>query len=99
MRERVETDELKESVLSLLEMLQYGKYDNIFKAWHHIQSGPLLQPDFDRNNFKMELTIFLFMEQNACLNDAPKQDSLGKHFDKPSGHFYNILKTTSASKS
>ena len=30
---QVDTDDMKMSLLSLLETLQYGKFDNIFEAW------------------------------------------------------------------
>jgi hypothetical protein len=90
--EHVDTDEMKESLLSLLETLHCGKFDNIFETWPFIWPGPLLPPNFDRDDLRKQLTLFLFESDRRRLvwGDTPKHYALEKHFNKPPGHFSNI---------
>ncbi len=56
----VDTDDMKMSLLSLFETLQYGNFENIYEAWHCIQGEPVLPPNFNRDDLKHELVLFQF---------------------------------------
>ena len=90
--EQVDTDDMKMSLLSLLETLQYGTFDNIFEAWRCIRGEPILPHNFSCDDLKHELVLFQFESNRKILvwPQPPNAFELSKHFDKPRGHFKNI---------
>ena len=90
--EQVDTDDMKMSLLSLLETLQYGKFDNIFEAWRCIQGEPVLPPNFNCEDLKHELVLFQFESSRKILlwPQPPNAFELSKHFNKPREDFANI---------
>ena len=83
---------MKTLLLSLLETLQYGKFDNIFEAWHCIRGEPVLPPNFNSKDLKRELDLFQFESNQRILvwPQPPNANELSKHFGQPRGHFTNI---------
>ena len=66
-RAQVDTDDMQISLSSLLETLQYGKFDNIFEAWHCIRVEPVLPPNFNYEDLKQELVLFMFESHQKIL--------------------------------
>ena len=90
--EQVDTDDMKMSLLSLFETLQYGNFENIYEAWRCIRGEPVLPPNFNHDDLKHELVLFQFESNRKVLvwPQPPNVFELSKHFDKPRGHFKNI---------
>ena len=90
--EQVDTDDMKMSLLSLLETLQYGTFDNIFEAWRCIRGEPILPHNFSRDDLKHELVLFHFESNRKILvwPQPPNAFELSKHFNKPREDFTNI---------
>ena len=84
-REQVDTDDMEMSLLSLLETLQYGTFDNIFEAWRCIRGEPILPHNFSRDDLKHELDLFQFESKRNILvwPQTPHVIELKKHFALP----------------
>jgi hypothetical protein len=58
---------MKMSLLSLLETLQCGKFDNIFEARRCIWGEPVLPPNFNYEDMKHKLVLFQFKSNQKIL--------------------------------
>ena len=98
--EQVDTDDMKMSLLSLLETLQYGTFDNIFEAWRCIRGEPILPHNFSCDDLKHELILFQFESNRKILVWPQPLDKyeLSRIFDLPRNNFVNITSTNECFK-
>jgi hypothetical protein len=84
-REPVDIEDMEESLLSLLETLQFGTFDNIFEAWRCIRGEPILPYNFSRDDLYHELELFQFESEREILvwPETPNVIELQKHFEIP----------------
>ena len=81
----VDINDMEMSLLSLLETLQYGTFDNIFEAWRCIRGEPILPHNFSRDDLYHELELFQFESKRNILvwSRTPHVIELKKHFALP----------------
>ena len=98
--EQFDTDDMKMSLLSLLETLQYGTFNNIFEAWHCIRGEPILPHNFSCDDLKHELVLFQFESNRKILVWPQPLDKyeLSRIFDLPRTNFVNITSTNKCFK-
>ncbi len=73
-RAHVDTDDMKKSLLSLFETLQYGNFENIYEAWCCIRGEPVLPPNFNRDDLKQRTGFVSVRIQSisTCLASTTK---------------------------